>query len=70
MTDLRDLYGTCSVTPCSCLRVAWLGRMCPNWTPMGPKEQPELAAWHRAAWTLMGPPIRLSETEERQNANR
>ena len=28
-----DLYGTCTLVPCKCLRTEWLGTLCPNWKP-------------------------------------
>lgn len=35
-------YGTCSITPCSCLKTGWLGTLCYNWKPLGVKSLEEL----------------------------
>mgnify|MGYP006946116046 CR=1 FL=1 len=49
MSDLRDLYGTCRVVPCSCLRVAWLGRAADlpavgDWIALEPMDSSGTAA--------------------------
>ena len=31
-----DNYGTCRLnSECRCLRTGWLGRRCPEWSPLG-----------------------------------
>jgi hypothetical protein len=68
--DLRDTYGTCTTSPCACLRQGWRGRVCLYWQPMGPENQEQLAAWHRAASTRNAPPITTGETQEEAHAHR
>ena len=37
-----DRWGNCSVTPCACMGREWIGRACPNWTPLGVTSHEEL----------------------------
>lgn len=45
-TDALDYYGTCRASPCICLKPKhpWIGRLCPNWTPIGFKSHAEMMA--------------------------
>ena len=43
---LLDNYGDCKAGRCVCLLTGqWIGRGCPNWTPLGVKTWDELGDW-------------------------